>query len=51
MTRFTASLFCTVESITGSKRPDVKSLISLVAPRSRSIAFGVNTMSGRRGRA
>ena len=38
-------------SMTGSKRPLVKSSTSLVAPRRRSIAFGVKTTSGRRGRA
>jgi hypothetical protein len=37
--------------MTGRKRPLVKSATSLVAPRRRSIDFGVKTMSGRRGRA
>jgi hypothetical protein len=40
-----------VSSSTASKRPVVKSSTGLVAPRRRSIAFGVNTTSGRRGRA
>ena len=37
--------------MTVSNLPEVKSAISLVAPRRRSIDFGVKTISGRRGRA
>ena len=36
---------------TGSNLPCVKSSTWLVAPRRRSMAFGVKTTSGRRGRA
>ena len=51
-TRLTARLsMMRSSSRTGSNRPCVKSSTGLVAPRRRSIAFGVKTMSGRRGRA
>ena len=51
-TRVTALLsMLRSSSSTGSNRPVVNASTGLVAPRRRSIAFGVKTISGRRGRA